>query len=121
MQRTPHLPKKAFAPLRLPSPHRSSLSNALYYFSFAGRAHGRPMVLYAIGTVSAMVAGACIPAIDILFGYWSDAVTLGADETVDSRSRLAAAATALIGVVSLLTSFLFSVSCTCRDCRATSW
>ena len=70
-------------PYRYPliPPHRSSLPTLLYLFSFAEllpsalrspRAFfAHPHVLYAIGMLNAVYAGACTASIDILYGYWS--------------------------------------------------
>jgi len=70
-------------PYRYPliPPHRSSLPTLLYLFSFAEplpsafrspRAFfAHPYVLYAIGMLNAVYAGACTASIDILYGYWS--------------------------------------------------
>lgn len=62
-------------------PHRSALPALLYLFSFAkplpslwrspAAFFSHPYVLYALGVINALYAGACIASIDLLYGYWS--------------------------------------------------
>jgi ATP-binding cassette subfamily B (MDR/TAP) protein 1 len=72
-------------PLRNPlTPHRSTLPNALYIFSFAPPVppisrpkefFDHPIVLYSIGTIAALAAGVGLPALDIVTGVWTDGIT----------------------------------------------
>ncbi|WFD42850.1 ABC-type xenobiotic transporter [Malassezia psittaci] len=65
-------------------PHRSRLSGLLYLYSFApplpsllrspGAFFRHPVVLHVVGLVCATLAGAGLSSIDLLYGYWTNAV-----------------------------------------------
>lgn len=78
-------------------PHRTRLPNFLYLLSFAPpieeafkspRAFiSHPYVLYFIGTLSALAAGASVPALDILYGYWTNGITPASATPADILAR----------------------------------
>jgi hypothetical protein len=72
-----------------------------------------PIPLYILGVFSALVAGACLPASGIVYGWWTNGVT-AADGTPDSkldRSSTAGWIMTLIGVLAFFTSWLFLWCC----------
>ncbi|SJX62150.1 related to multidrug resistance protein 1 [Sporisorium reilianum f. sp. reilianum] len=115
---SPHKRPRAVA--RLPfEAHRTRLPNSLYLFSFcppvpsllaSPRAFLRhPGVLYAIGFVSAIVAGVVMPGFDLLYGHWSNKVTpaSASPQSIRSSSSYVAWITTILGLCQLLLSWLF--------------
>ena len=76
-------------------PHRTSLPDFFYLLSFCPplpspftfpRAFARhPAVLYVVGFICALLAGCCMPALDILYGIYTNRVTPGSSSPQDIR------------------------------------
>lgn len=100
-------------------PHRSRLPNGLYLLSFAPPLPSlfrdpvawikHPIVLYIVGFASACAAGVAMPALDVIYGYWTNQVTPSASSSniVYDSSSTAAWIMTVVGVASLLLSWLF--------------
>jgi hypothetical protein len=75
-----------------------------------------PLPLYALGIVSALVAGACLPASGIVYGWWTNGVTAtnGSSESKLERSREAGWIMTVIGIAAFLFSWLFLFCCECQ-------
>jgi ATP-binding cassette subfamily B (MDR/TAP) protein 1 len=112
-------------PLRtLLSPHRSSLPNYLYIFSFAPPVppisrpkefFDHPIVLYVIGTIAALISGVGLPAFDIVTGVWTNDIT-AEDATysdIVGAGSQAGWIMAIIGVVFCATFGIFLYCCEC--------
>jgi hypothetical protein len=111
-------------------PHRSRLPLALYLLSFAppfrsksGETPGQkstwretlshPYTLYAVGTLTAIPAGCAMPSIDLLLGYWTTGMTRKAatDDQLIGKGNQIRWMMAAIGVVILVTSWVFPLCC----------
>ncbi|CAO1619358.1 unnamed protein product [Sympodiomycopsis kandeliae] len=102
-------------------PHRSRLPTFFYLLSFAPpfrpalsspRAFfTHPYVLYGCGTIGAMCAGCAMPALDILYGYWTTGITssTASPNSILSRSKETAGIMALVGITSLVFNWVFLV------------
>ncbi|CAO1615263.1 unnamed protein product [Parajaminaea phylloscopi] len=100
-------------------PHRSSLPTALYLLSFAPPLPSlfrepvafakHPLILYAIGFIAACAAGVGMPALDILYGFWSNRVTPSASspQLITQSSSQTAWIMTVVAVVVVGLSWLF--------------
>lgn len=115
--------------------HRSRLPTFLYLLSFAsifpdevaneGKSAWKrgldlvhhptmhPRLLYAIGSVAAVVAGLSFPAWGLLFGYWTQGMLDegGTKHEITSRGEQAGLYMALVGLSSLISTWIFLVCC----------
>ena len=103
-------------------PHRSALPALLYLFSFAkplpslwrspAAFFSHPYVLYALGVINALYAGACIASIDLLYGYWSQNTdhSQPPDNIRSFANKLGWICTVL-GVTVLFACWAFNVCC----------
>lgn len=104
--------------------HRSSLPDFFYLLSFAPplpslfkqpRAFFRhPIILYAIGFVTAIFSGfASFPVLDLLYGlYWSNGISYAATPAViREKSNFPAIIAIVTAAVLLLASWVFQVCC----------
>ncbi|WFD33024.1 ABC-type xenobiotic transporter [Malassezia sp. CBS 17886] len=99
--------------------HRSSLPGTLYLLSFARPVPSlwrspvafvsHPYMMYVLGTLCALVAGANITGIDLLYGVWTFSTETGRDTPASAKSYSAELAwiTVLLGVLTLFTSWGF--------------
>lgn len=110
-------------PLRAPlSPHRSTLPDALYIFSFAPPVppiskprefFDHPIVLYTIGTIAAAAAGVGLPAFDIVTGVWTDGITPldATDSQIVGAGQQAGWIMTVVGVAFVLCFGIFLYCC----------
>jgi ATP-binding cassette subfamily B (MDR/TAP) protein 1 len=110
-------------PLRKPlTPHRSTLPNALYIFSFAPPVppisrpkefFDHPIVLYSIGTIAALAAGVGLPALDIVTGVWTDGITPAdaTDAEIVGAGQQAGWILTMVGVIFIMCFGLFLYCC----------
>lgn len=111
------------APFRRPliKKHRSNLPNLFYLLSFADEfpapwrhpwgALTHPYTCYILGILSALTSGACISAIDIIYGNWSQNLGHNEDELPSKmhyNNKLAWVAI-VIGAVALFSNLLFPI------------
>lgn len=100
-------------------PHRTSLPTFLYLCSFTPplpslfrnplKFSAHPIVLYVIGTLSALAAGVGMPALDLLYGFWTNGITPNSADgnAVLNRSELVAWIMTVVGVVTLILNWVF--------------
>lgn len=111
------------------APHRSTLPDSLYIFSFApplppiSRPReflDHPIVLYAIGTIAAAAAGVGLPAFDIITGVWTDGITPldATDSEIVGAGQQAGWIMTVVGVAFVLTfgTFLY-----CCESQVSAW
>lgn len=103
--------------------HRSSLPTFLYPLSFAPPLpnplkHPKPFLLhpytlYFFGLVNAIIAGAVLPASGLVYGWWTNGITdaEGTSRSQSTRSGSAGWVMTVLGVVCLVTSWLFLMCC----------
>jgi ATP-binding cassette subfamily B (MDR/TAP) protein 1 len=102
--------------------HHSRLPTFLYPLSFSPPCPSpfrhpvaflrHPFCLYTIGTISALSAGACLPASGIVYGWWTNGVTgSGTSEGRLDRSKEAGWIMTLIGVAAFFLSWAFLFCC----------
>ncbi|PWN47942.1 P-loop containing nucleoside triphosphate hydrolase protein [Violaceomyces palustris] len=108
--------------MQSPEFHVSRLANFFYLLSFSPemvspltsprRFLTHPIVLYVVGTFSAMVAGVAIPSLDLLSGYWTNGLTEGGADSSSIRdiSVKAAWLVTVVGAVAFVLSWSFLTS-----------
>ncbi|CAE6474644.1 unnamed protein product [Rhizoctonia solani] len=76
-----------------------------YPFTYANRSD---KILYAIGTVTAIISGAAFPVLDLVYGIWTTAI-VGGDSTSDIRrtTNVVSGVSLGIGILQFLMSTLF--------------
>jgi hypothetical protein len=101
---------------------KSKLPGPLYILSFAPPfpritqkpigAITHPYTLYAVGILTALIAGVGLPAFDIIYGYWTTGITNSYDsnEAIASRGQHAGWLMTIVGVVTL-GSFIAFLGC----------
>lgn len=104
------------------APHRSTLPDSLYIFSFAPpippiskprEFFDHPIVLYIIGTIAAAAAGVGLPAFDIVTGVWTDGITPldATDSEIVGAGQQAGWIMTVVGVAFVLTFGVFLYCC----------
>lgn len=74
-----------------------------------------PLTLYTLGIISAILAGACLPASGIVYGWWTNGVTgIGNPEDKLERSRQAGWIMTVVGVAAFFLSWMFLWCCEFR-------
>ncbi|KAG8927371.1 hypothetical protein FRC02_008254, partial [Tulasnella sp. 418] len=82
------------------------VSSFFYVFTYAEK---KEWLLYGAGTFFAMVAGVGFPSLDLLYGYWLEAQSLpgSTPESMRYVGRWTALTTMGVGIVQMITAFLF--------------
>ncbi|KAJ1300111.1 hypothetical protein OPQ81_002591 [Rhizoctonia solani] len=88
-----------------PSPSKYNGPAYFYPFTYADRSD---IVLYAIGTVTAIVSGACFPVLDLVYGMWTTAI-VGGDSIPEIRktTNTVAGVSLGIGILQFIMSTIF--------------